>query len=533
MKIWNVSMECAGIAEAGGVKNVTFSLCKEFADLNHKVTLFIPVFKCNTWDLITDYSDLFNAEVNICGKKEAVTYTKGICKDGNFDVIFINHPVFAEKEAIYTYTEHEQLLNPEFKKGNGHKDGLFIDILFQKAVCEYGRKISKSEIPDIVHCQDASTAVLPAFLVQEKCYKKTQSIVTIHNCGPAYHHEFSSIGEAAWYTGLETQLLEASLNKGRCEPFLIAANAGAELTTVSEVYAEEITNPFNVDITDGLSPLFAEKKIHITGITNGFDFERYDPKDTGASLLPFDFNPEKNELDGKFKCRKYFIQNIVNTDNFDSSGVKKYGTLECSSDYSKEIYFSYHGRITSQKGIKVLVEAIPGILQNFPNVRFVIAGQGEPQLEDDIIELTKIYSGKITFMNGYNKIIARLSTAICDFIVLPSFFEPCGLEDFIAQVFGTIPIAHKTGGLNKIIDEETGFLYDHNNKEVLIAKISEVIMIKLLKPGMITKIMKAGAATVRKDYLWKTVVQKKYLPFFKEILKKNQEKKDLGIDEKL
>ena len=100
-------------------------------------------------------------------------------------------------------------------------------------------------------------------------------------------------------------------------------------------------------------------------------------------------------------------------------------------------------------------------------------------------------------------------------------------------MFGTIPIAHKTGGLNKIIDEETGFLYDHNNKEVLIAKMSEVIMIKLLKPGMITKIMKAGAATVRKDYLWKTVVQKKYLPFFKEILKKNQEKKDLGIDEKL
>ena len=147
MKIWNVSMECAGIAEAGGVKNVTFSLCKEFADLNHKVTLFIPVFKCNTWDLITDYSDLFNAEVNICGKKEAVTYTKGICKDGNFDVVFVNHPVFAEKEAIYTYTEHEQSLNPEFKKGDGHKDGLFIDILFQKAVCEYGRKISKSEIP--------------------------------------------------------------------------------------------------------------------------------------------------------------------------------------------------------------------------------------------------------------------------------------------------------------------------------------------------------------------------------------------------
>jgi len=530
MKLWFVSMECAGIAEAGGVKNVTFSLCKEFSDLKHKVTLFIPVFKCNEWDLISDYEDCLESEVSICGKIEPVVYKKGICTDGNFDVVFINHPSFAEKEAVYTYTEHEQSLNPEHKKGNGHKDGLFIDILFQKAVAEYGRKITKSEIPDIIHCQDASTAVLPAFVNELKCYKKTKCIVTIHNCGPAYHHEFSSIGEAAWYTGLSTELLETSLNKGRCEPFLIAANSNAELTTVSETYAEEITNPFNVDITDGLSPIFAEKKIHITGITNGFDFERYNPQDTEASLLPFDFNPEKNELDGKFKCRKYFIQNIVNTDNFDTTGIKKFGNLECSSDYSKEIYFAYHGRITTQKGLNVLAEAIPGILQNFPNVRFVIAGQGEPALEDQIIELTKHYKGKITFMNGYNKIIARLSSAICDFIVLPSFFEPCGLEDFIAQVYGTVPVAHKTGGLNKIIDEETGFLYDHNNSEVLIAKLSEVIMTKVLKPNQITKIMKAGAASVRKDYLWKTVVQKKYLPFFKEILKKNEENNDLSVD---
>lgn len=533
MKLWIVSMECAGIAEAGGVKNVSFSLCKEFAALKHKVTLFIPVFKCNTWDLIQDHSTLFETEIPICGKTEKVTFSKGLCTDGNFDVVFINHKCYAEKEAVYTYTEHEQSLNPENKKGNGHKDAQLKDILFQKAVCAYGKSLNKSEIPDIIHCQDASTAVLPAFINNEKCYKKTKCVVTIHNCGPAYHHEFSSIGEAAWYTGLSTELLENSLNKNRCEPFLIAANSGAYLTTVSEDYAQEIVSPFNVDITDGLSPLFAEKKINITGITNGFDFDRYNPQNTKESLLPFEFNPEKNELDGKYKCRKYFIQNIVNTENYDCTGIKKYGILECSSDYSKEIYFAYHGRITSQKGINVLTEAIPGILQNFPNVRFVIAGQGDPQLEDELIELTKMYKGKITFMNGYNRVIARLSSAICDFIVLPSFFEPCGLEDFIAQVFGTIPVAHKTGGLNKIIDGETGFLYDHNNTEVLIAKLSEVIMTKQLKPAVITRIMKNGALTVRKDYLWKNVVQKKYLPFFKEIMKKNSENEDLGIDEKL
>jgi len=520
MKLWFVSMECAGLAEAGGVKNVTFSLCKEFSDLNHKVTLFIPVFGCNSWDDVSEISEAGSSKISLCGKTEEVVYKKG--SFFGFDVIFVNNRVFAEKEAVYTYTENEQKLNPEHKKGDGHKDSLYIDTLFQKSVCEYSKLISKSEAPDIIHCQDASTALIPGFmnLPEYKNLKKSKSVVTIHNAGPYYHHEFSSIGEAAWYTGLTTELLEKSMNKNAVEPFLIAANSDAYLTTVSEDYAEEITNPDNAALTDGLAPIFYKNKIAIKGITNGFDFDRYNPTDKSVSALPFEFDPEKNDLEGKFKCRKFFIQNVVNTDNFDTRGIKKYGKLDCSSDYTKEIYIAYHGRITSQKGINILTEAIPGILANFKNVRFVITGQGEPKLELDIIALTSRFEGKVTFMNGYNRSVARLTSAICDFIVLPSEFEPCGLEDFIAQVFGTLPIAHKTGGLNKIIDGKTGFLYELNSSQALVAKLAQVLTIFELKPTQISKMIKTASTHVRKEYYWKTVIQKKYVTFFKEILKK-------------
>ena len=115
-------------------------------------------------------------------------------------------------------------------------------MLFQKAVCAYGSIIPRSDIPEILHCQDASTAILPAFIVNSKAFKKTNSVVTIHNAGPFYHHSFSSIGEAAWYTGLTTSLLEKSMNARAVEPFLIAANSGAYLTTVSEDYARELTD---------------------------------------------------------------------------------------------------------------------------------------------------------------------------------------------------------------------------------------------------------------------------------------------------
>ena len=521
MKLWIVSMECAGIAEAGGVKNVTFSLCNEFSKLNHKTTLFIPVFKCNTWENIANLEkDVLSANIDLCGEEQTVTFSKGSYEGSDFNIVFVNHQCFAEKEGVYTYTEHEEELDCCHKKGSGHEDMLFKDILFQKAVVAYGLLQHKGDLPDIIHCQDASTATLPALLAKEKKLSKIKTVVTIHNCGPAYHHNFSSIGEAAWYTDLPVALLRKSLNHHMVEPFLLAAESGAHITTVSEVYAEEITDPENDELTDGLAPIFAERGIKITGITNGFDFDRYNPEDKNISLLPFEFNPEKRDLEGKWKCRKFFIQNIINTDNYNSTGVKKIGKLECSSDFSKEIYIAYHGRFASQKGLNVLATAVPVILDNFSYVRFIFMGQGEVELENTITELTKRYPGKITYLNGYNRSIARMVCAVNDFIVLPSYFEPCGLEDFIAQSYGTLPVAHKTGGLNKIIEEKSGFLYPRNTTDCLVAKLCEVIMLKKLKPAEITKMIKNAATYIHKEYLWKTVVQKKYLPFFKEILKK-------------
>ena len=335
MKLWIVSMECAGIAEAGGVKNVTFSLCNEFGKLNNKVTLFIPVFKCNCWNHIKNLqNDAATAEISLCGEEQTVSYSVAEHDSGNFNVVFVNHQSFAEKEGVYTYTEAEEMENPEHKKGSGHCDALFKDILFQKAVCAYALMQKKSDLPDIIHCQDASTAAIPALAAQEKKLSKIKTVVTIHNCGPAYHHSFSSIGEAAWYTELPVKLLRNSMNRNMVEPFLMASESGAHITTVSEEYANELTNPDNYDLTDGLAPIFHSRGIKITGITNGFDFDRYNPEDKNTSLLPFEFNPEKRDLDGKWKCRKFFIQNIINTDNYDCTGVKKFGRLDCSSDFA-------------------------------------------------------------------------------------------------------------------------------------------------------------------------------------------------------
>ncbi len=518
MNLWNVSMECAGIAEAGGVKNVTYALCYGFKNLGNKVTLFTPVFKCNNWSHIKNLQkNIKKTSVHICNNDEEVYYSTAIFDNPEFNIVFINHKAFGEKEGIYTYTGSEQKLNPENKKGTGHKDALFKDILFQKAVVQYGLTLSSEELPDIVHCQDASTAVIPSFLKEYDLYKNTKCVVTIHNAGPYYHHNFESLKDAQFYTNLNTDLLTNSLNNKKVEPFFLSFNSSAILTTVSEQYANELVNPNNDEQTEGLASIFYKNNCKIIGITNGIDFDLYNPEDKISSHLPFSYNPENLDLNGKYECRKFLLEKMK--DLSFAKENKQYGFINDTDENTT--FIAYHGRITSQKGITVLYNAIPKILKTNTNIRFIITGQGEIPLETKIKELTETYIGKVVFFNGYDKIVARLTSAVCDFIALPSFFEPCGLEDFIAQIYGTLPVAHKTGGLCKIIDNETGFLYLNNNDDSLFNKLEEVIQLKNNNPDKIKELIQKATLYIHKNFSWSDIIKNKYLPLFEKILEKN------------
>jgi len=525
MTIWIASQECSGIAEAGGVKNVSFSLCKELYRAGNDVTLFIPVFRCTSFREVKGMQrNVVEAKVNVCGKAENVAYTFAFSKDCNFRIVFIEHPSFAEKEAVYTYTENEENRNSSHKRGCGHEDMLFLDTLFAKAVTEFGKHVPEDEIPQIIHCQDASTATIPLYVSDCEKLLSTKTVVTIHNAGPAYHHNFTSIDEAAWYTGYDISHFINCLNEEKPEPFLIASEYGALLTTVSPVYAEELTDPKNNDLSDGLSSIFSAKNIPVSGITNGIDIDLYEPGNSKKSGLPFEFSPEKGDLQGKYQCRNFFLEHLKspeqNAEDTVLSEIKKYGFLT-ETDKPDCVFLCYQGRLASQKGLSVFAEALPYILDNFPNLKVIVTGQGESSLEGRFISLgqNEKYKGKLVFLNGYNRLAARLTVSSSDFICLPSFFEPCGLEDFIAQVYGTLPVAHRTGGLNKIINGKTGFLYENNSKESLIAKLSEVITLCMYSRDTVTDMVMEAAKYTRMEYSWDKVAENAYIPLFENLVK--------------
>lgn len=522
-----VTREYAGIAEAGGVKNVSCSLSESLASLRNEVTVFIPMYACTDTSSLSGVEDLPGEciLVQACGGEHRVDFAHGFLN--GIEIVFVKHPCFLEKRGVYTYTKADEELDAGNVHGSGHRDALFMNTVFQKAVVLYGyKRMSRQGGPDVIHCQDAATALVPVFVDFEKqnskaaygFYEKTKCIVTIHNAGPGYHHEFYSIGDATFNTGLPESILKNGLNGGNVEPFLLAEKSSC-ITTVSPQYADEIMDE-RTD-TAGLSHVFRERGTRIVGITNGIDISRYTPSDKSVSLLPYSFDPEKGDLAGKYLCRRELLQKYadesVPADMLRSSGIESYGFIDgdCSDDIT---YIAYHGRVVWQKGITVLARAADYILSKNLPARFIFIGQGQPDLEKELLQVALKHEGKCVYFRGYDRLLSRLCIASADLALFPSYFEPCGLEDLIAQIFGTIPVAHATGGLCKIIDEETGFLYKDNTSEDLSAILEPLIKIKAMTGADVFKKMIAHtAANVREKFSWEQVTLTRYMPLYKEL----------------
>jgi starch synthase len=379
-----------------------------------------------------------------------------------------------------------------------------------------------------VHCHDATCALIPVFAREtpeaRDFFADSAFAVSIHNAGPSYHHEFHSLEEARFLTALPEEVLRQGMNGHRVEPYLLASLYG-RLLTVSPWYAEELTAAREWDNSDGLAAAFSSRGIPITGITNGIDYKNYDPRKPEVSLLPCPYDPTAGKFAGKERCKELFFSRFSSGKDGsrtaqdglpeDCKGIDAFGFLDAGRPLP--VLFGHHGRLVSQKGIDVLAGAIEALLsRDFP-AAFALCGQGEAGLEDRLIALAARFPGKVVFFRGYDRLISRYCTAAADFLVLPSNFEPCGLEDLIAQLFGVIPAAHATGGLKKIIHGETGFLYEKNDAETLSALLGDLGEDFPRNKDKYRAMSRNAARYAQTRYSWNRVLAEDYIPLYKEL----------------
>lgn len=518
--IFMVTMEYSGVAEAGGVKLVARSLCEELHRQGFCVTVIMPRFGCTDMSALCRLQEgECKTEIQIDGKRQKVSFDsahiigeggegEGTKEGGDVKCILVCSPCFAEKGAVYTYTEDEEARCPEHKKGTGHLDSRLMDSLLCKSAAFIVERAVQdgTNAPNIVLCEDAACALAPVYIKEalKGTGKSVPSIVTIHNAGAAYHHEFSSLEEAQRYTGLSKEVLCGAFNGRTVEPYLLAAGC-ATLTTVSSQYAAELNSAAGDDITDRLSSAFRTRSIEVKGILNGIDYGRYDPAGE-KSLLPYKFDAAAGDFAGKRQCKEYVL--------------KKYFGRGAGGE-KDVVLFCYHGRLVQQKGIRVLCPAVKEVLLDSAiegkECLFIAMGQGEKELEDMMSSLQKECTEAAVYIKGYDKALSRLVIAASDFAILPSISEPCGQEDYIAQIYGTLPIAHATGGLKKIEDGKTGFLYSPNTAEALACVLRNIIDMKKERGQYFADMAKVAAQSVRDKHSWQVVLKDGYLPLFRDI----------------
>ncbi|MCA8996224.1 MAG: glycogen synthase GlgA [Planctomycetaceae bacterium] len=412
MRILIASSEAVPFAKTGGLADVATGLAKALAAEGHDVCLVIP---CHRKFISEDQRGEVIGELNMDMRNfDLRTY---ICRttleNSNVEVLLIDQQSFFDRKGLY---------------GSGNSD--YPDnaerfILFSRAVIEVAKTVSR---PHVIHANDWQTGILPAMVHHERTQGRlagTGSVLTIHNM--AFHGQFP-----AWQMEL-TGLPWEYFNWQQLEYYghlnlLKGGIAVADIvTTVSPTYAREICRP---EYGYGLDPLLLKRGDSLVGILNGVDTEVWNP--VTDKHLTHHFCADTFET-GKPLC-KASLQEELGLD------VRRDALL-----------FGMVSRLTDQKGLDLISAKADEILR--ADVQLAFLGTGDPHYENALRDLQARYPGRVSATIGFDEGLAHRIEAGSDAYLMPSRFEPCGLNQQYSLIYGAMPLVHSVGGLeDSVID---------------------------------------------------------------------------------
>ncbi|MCF8055620.1 MAG: glycogen/starch synthase [Desulfocapsa sp.] len=528
-EIWMVSREYGNVAGAGGVKDVVSQLAVTLGRWSGRsVHVVLPCYGFMDpeelgFSLLADplHSERnleFEVDLNYPKKERREQVRVWNAKQERVNIYLLDAERFREKKNVYTYTAEEEASQSWQVKGDGHYDYFAMNILLQKGTLDLMMLMDAH--PDVIHCHDGHTAVLPAMISEHpglrNYFRSTGCVVTVHNAGKGYHQEVADIAFAHSATGLPLSLILHSRLDDCFDPFLAGATS-AVMNTVSENYARELRETDDDRLTGWLGHVLLEKDIVLEGVTNGIDPDAFPPTDHLKSGVAASFDPLGNApLAGKKKCKEALLQLLSKKNKID--GIRQSGFLD--ADASNPL-ITFIGRLNGQKGVDVLTTALKQLLAARTDFCFLLLGTGSRQDEEALVRLAgkKANLGRVCILRGFDTTLANKVYAAGDFFVIPSRYEPCGLTDFMAQLFGNLPIVHHVGGLVKVVDGKTGFSYEKQSTATLCVTVERALDLFATDLSAIRMMQRQAVELIHKRYTWKTV-SKKYLQLYKKA--KNQ-----------
>jgi starch synthase len=466
LQVLFAASEAQPLVKTGGLADVAGSLPAAIRMLGHDARLILPAYP-QTLEHDIPITDI--TTINIHGFDDEIRLLEGML-DGELPLYLVDIPSLFKRDG-YPYTDSD---GKEWKD-NARRFAVFSQVVALVAMnrAELGWR------PDIVHCNDWQTGLVPPLLAAED--NRPATIFTIHN--------LSYQGIFDYPTFEQLQLPEELWSPDGLEfhdnlSFIKGGLTFADwITTVSPTYSREIRTP---QLGYGLEGLLNHRSDHLSGIINGINYQKWDPESDPA--IPQHYGRNNFQLK---QTNKQHLQQEMGLTADDES-----------------MLFGNVGRTVEQKGIDLILEVMPELLSR-GGIQLVMLGEGEPSLEQGMQKLAAKFPGKCAVKIGYDEELAHRIEAGCDSFLMPSRYEPCGLNQLYSLRYGTVPIVHRTGGLadtvtdvdpTTILDNSaTGFVFDQPEAASLMDAIERAIEF-YHRPGVWWK--KLAVNGMQQDFSW-------------------------------
>jgi len=428
LRICFVSSEVAPLAKTGGLADVSGALPRQLHALGHDVRVLMPLYSSvdRAKLALRAVEGLHDLSINLGALSFQFSVLEAQLPGSKLPIYLIDCPAAFDRAALYTNGDDEHL---RF-------------LVLQRAAFETCQRLKFA--PQILHCNDWHTALMPLMLktqyAWDNLFVDTRSLLSIHNIG--YQGLFSSttIGHAN-LAEHAAQLDAADLAQGRINWLKEGVRHAHRVATVSQTYAQEICAPIG---GHGLDVALRTRGDDIAGILNGVDYDEWNP--AIDALLPARYSAD--DLTGKMQVKRALLQRLQ---------------LHVRDDMP---LIGMVSRLTPQKGFDLLFDTLPEILQQ-RELAIAILGSGETRYEDFFQQLAKRFPERVTFTQGYNEQLAHWIEAGSDMFLMPSMYEPCGLNQMYSLKYGTVPIVRRTGGLadsvqmwNSSTQQGTGIVFN-------------------------------------------------------------------------
>lgn len=465
--------ECAPLAKTGGLADVVGTLPKSLAALGFDARIITPYHRVIKEKYASQVTHLTDFYIDLGWRHQYVGIER-LLLDGIVIYLVDNEFYFGDRIYLGGEAEGEQYA------------------FFARAILEALPRLDFT--PEILHCNDWHTAVLPMLMKTQyagRMQSRMQTLLTIHNI--AYQGKFSFefvqdlLGiDARYYT---PEFMELN----GCANLLKAGCVFADhINTVSPSYAGEIRT---AAYGEGLEGILNARQHQLSGILNGIDTAVFDPAHDGGIAAPY----SADDLSGKAACRAALCRELG---------------LEIDAHTPIVAMVT---RMTPQKGFD-LVQCVLDELMDSEDMAFVLLGTGNAEYEDFMRSAEWRHKGRLCAYIGYDEALSHRVYAGSDFLLMPSSFEPCGLSQMIAMRYGTVPIVRSTGGLRDTVlppesAEGCGFVFEQYDAYHLLCEVRRAAQMLRQAPDEFAALRRRG---MTKDFSWDASARE-YLRIYESI----------------